>query len=160
MWLLQNGCSSLSLLMVKLTEWKQPLNFYDSDTQLFFDIANDSSNIYFCFESKDETSQAKLMRAGMKITLSTKGKSKHEASIAYPLPQKQTSPNERNEMQDNEANANRSDKPLIHDMSSYRNRFIQTHTLMDAEGFSTAKGEVPLTNSYGIMAAINWDSTS
>src|SRR5690349_1444958 len=71
----------------KLMEWQQPLNFYDDETKLLFDIANDSNNIYLSFESKEEIDQMKLMRAGMKITLSTKGKSKHEASVIYPLPQ-------------------------------------------------------------------------
>src|SRR5690349_4096168 len=70
-------------------EWQQPLNFYDDKTKLLFAIANDSSNMYFCFESKDPLNQMKLMRAGMKITLTSKGKIKREATIEFPMPQKQ-----------------------------------------------------------------------
>src|SRR4051794_25538365 len=68
------------------SDWHS-LNFYDDETQLNFGIANDSNNIYLCFATAHQSAEMKLMRAGMKITLSTKSKPKHEASIVYPLPQ-------------------------------------------------------------------------
>src|ERR1700759_2430565 len=74
------------------TEWGQSLNFYDEDTKLSFALGNDSNNIYLCFESESGPNQMKVTRAGMNITLSAKGKTKHEVSIAYPLPQKEQEP--------------------------------------------------------------------
>ena len=143
----------------KLTEWKQPLSFYDDNTKLLFDIANDSSNIYLCFKSEDEMNQTKLMRAGMKITLSTKSKPKHEATITYPMPQSSASKKQAN---NNTAEENESapDEQTVHDLASFRSNFLQHHTTMNVEGFASANGEIPVTNSYGIIAAINWDSTS
>ena len=67
------------------TDWGS-LNFYDDQTQLNFGLANDSDNIYLCFTANTQPVQMKLMRAGMKVELSAKGKTKHEAFIVFPLP--------------------------------------------------------------------------
>lgn len=58
------------------SEWHLPLRFYDNSTKLFFDFSNDDNNLYLCFQSKDDAEQMKIMRAGITITLSTKGKGK------------------------------------------------------------------------------------
>ncbi len=143
----------------KLAEWQQPLNFYDSDTKLLFDIANDSNNIYLCFESKEEIDQMKLMRAGMKITLSTKGKSKHEASVMYPLSQSNSPQSAANKAVDT-ANEPMSEAQRVHDLSSFRAHFLQQHTTMKVQGFATVNGDIPVTDTSGITAAINWDNES
>ena len=122
----------------------------------FFDIANDSNNIYLCFESKDEMTQTKLMHAGMKLTLSTKGKGKHEASVLYPVSPKLATQNEAG----NGENSAAQNDPVQSNKYSFRAHFIQTHSVMDVDGFATAKGEVPLQNPSGITAAIAWDTTS
>ena len=132
------------------TEWGS-LNFYDDATRLNFAIANDSNNIYLCFETSDEMNQAKLMRGGMKITLTIKGKSKHEVSVAYPLQtnqQQQTSPI-------NNADNNRT----MHNRESFQQKFVAGHSTMQLTGFATNNGEVPI-KSNGVQVAINWDSAS
>jgi hypothetical protein len=145
-------------------EWEQPLNFYDDKTKLLFAIANDSSNIYFCFESKDPLNQMKLMRAGMKVTLSLKGKTKHNASVEFPLPQSQqvaeNNNAENNAMQNTKDNDNTSYQHQDHDSEYFRKNFILNHLMMDAEGFASGNGIVPVKNPSGINAAINWDSSS
>src|SRR5215831_7160321 len=144
-------------------EWEQPLNFYDDKTKLFFAIANDSSDIYFCFESKDPLDQMKLMRAGMKITLTAKGKTKHNVSIEFPLPQgQQVSENNGpdNSSIQNQDGGNLSSEHQNHDTGYFRKNFIMNHLMMDAEGFASGDGIVPVKNPSGINAAINWDSIS
>jgi len=81
------------------TEWHQPLNFYDSETKLLFAISNDSANIYLCFEAKDNMTQMKIMRGGMRVELDTKGRNGKSASINFPLP-----PKEREEMGEGDNN--------------------------------------------------------
>lgn len=135
----------------KATEWNEPLSFYDAGTRLFFAIANDSSTLYLCFESRDEMSQAKLMRGGMKIILSSKGKPRHEVSIAYPLTQKEAVA----EQELPGAGGQR-----VHDRSSFRQHFLSVHNQMTVEGFATAKGSLPLMNATGVVAAMNWDTAS
>lgn len=65
------------------SEWSLPLRFYDKDTKLFFDFANDGNNLYLCFQSNDNTERIKIMKAGMTVTIKVKGGSK--ASIKFPL---------------------------------------------------------------------------
>ena len=143
----------------KLTEWTLPLRFYDADTRLFFDIANDSSNIYLCFQSRDEMTQTKMMHAGVKLTLNTKGKAKQEASISYPVSPKLATQNAANEG-GKEPNQPAQNESASYNRYMYRTHFIQTHSVMQVEGFATAKGEIPLQNPSGITAALSWDTTS
>ncbi len=135
------------------TEWGS-LNLYDDGTGLTFAIANDSNNIYLCFETMNETAQFKLLHAGMKITLITKSKPKHEASILYPLPnskQEEPSPDSNKSNNYNEHN--------VHNTETFRQSFISNHAVMNVSGFATLNGDVS-TNSPALHAAINWDSAS
>ncbi|MEP6465663.1 MAG: hypothetical protein ABJB05_05135 [Parafilimonas sp.] len=138
------------------TEWGS-LNFYDDDTKLSFGIANDSNNIYLCFESADELNQMKMMRAGMKITLSEKGKEKHQATIIFPLPQN------KEQLPQSQGDTTSNNTPYfhqVHNAASFRENFIANHRLMSVTGFSSANGEIPIDSITGLKAAINWDSTS
>ena len=135
------------------TEWGS-LNFYDDQTQLNFGIANDSSNIYLCFQTATDAAQTKLMRAGMKVTLSTKGKDKREASIMFPLPHnKQASaaaiP------QDDSSTA----EHAVFNKETFRQNYVAHHSTMQVSGFATLNGEVSIKDS-AIQAAVNWDSAS
>lgn len=127
----------------KAQEWKLPLRYYDAGTKLFFAFANDDKNLYLCFQAPDEMSQVKIMRAGMEVYLSVKGK--HKISVTFPLPQ-QTVPAA--SLNDNSDQQNRKDR---------RTSFLVQNTLMDVKGFETKNGFIPINDSSGINAAINWD---
>jgi len=140
----------------KNSEWGS-LNFYDDQTQLNFAIANDADNIYLCFITGTQTAQMKLMRAGMKIMLNTKGKSKHEASVIFPLPQT------RQLLQDSGIDKNNlppapGGQPVLN-KESFRQNYIAHHTTMQVNGFAITNGEISINNA-GIHAAISWDSVS
>ncbi|HEY2726676.1 MAG TPA: hypothetical protein VGI61_05855 [Parafilimonas sp.] len=143
----------------KNTEWGS-LNFYDDDTRLSFGIANDSNNIYLCFESADELNQVKIMRAGMKVTLSSKGKAKHDATIAFPLPQNNKQLPQQSNPANNVESSNTTYQHPVHDAASFRENFVTNHRVMNVSGFASANGEVPIDSITGLKAAINWDSTS
>src|SRR6185312_8025996 len=66
-------------------DWNHSLKHYDNDTRLFFDFKNDTNNLYLCFQTKDEMTEAKIMRAGMKIIIINKINGKHKSSIDFPL---------------------------------------------------------------------------
>ncbi len=137
------------------SEWGS-LNFYDDETQLNFAIANDSNNIYLCFVPGNQSAEMKMMRAGMKITFSTKGKSKHEASILYPLPQ--TKQPELKDSVNNKNNYDSSSHPAFN-KETFRQSYIAHHATMQVNGFATLNGEVPVKDSL-IHVAINWDTSS
>jgi len=138
------------------TEWGS-LNFYDDQTQLNFAIADDTDNIYLCFSANSQPVQMKFMRAGMKITLSTKGKSKHEASILYPLQQTKLV-----EFKDSAVNKNNPPEPgerPVFNKETFRQNFIAHHTSMQVSGFANSNGEIPVKDS-AIHVAVNWDTAS
>jgi hypothetical protein len=144
-------------------EWPKPLNFYDSDTRLLFAISNDSTHVYLCFESKDEQTQRKIMRAGMKVELDIRGKGKRSATISFPLP-----PKEREDVEGNTDNATatsttNSRQPLDEanrkeEQALMRQRFLTDNITMDVKGFAFTNGILPIKGK-NITVAMNWDST-
>jgi hypothetical protein len=129
----------------KPQEWKLPLRYYDAGTKLFFDFANDDKNLYLCFQSPDEMNQVKIMRAGMEVYLSAKGK--HKVSVTFPLEDKSAPAPSQN---DNSGQQNPGRK-------NRRISFILQNTMMEVKGFETKDGLIPINDSSGINAAINWD---
>ena len=125
-------------------EWKVPLKYYDAGTKLFFAFANDDKNLYLCFQAPDEMSQVKIMHAGMEIYLSIKGK--HKVSVTFPLAVQSAPSSSQNDA--NGENASRKDR---------RTSFILQNTMMAVKGFETRNGIIPINDSSGINAAINWD---
>ena len=129
----------------KPQEWKLPLRYYDAGTKLFFAFANDDKNLYLCFQAPDEMNQVKIMRAGMEVYLSVKGK--HKVSVTFPL--LRTTCN--SPSQDDISGQQNSDR------KNRRTSFILQNTMMEVKGFETKNGLIPINDSSGINAAINWD---
>ncbi|MEP6948919.1 MAG: hypothetical protein ABI863_06585 [Ginsengibacter sp.] len=129
----------------KPQEWKLPLRYYDAGTKLFFAFANDDKNLYLCFQAPDEMSQVKIMRAGMEVYLSVKGK--HKVSVSFPLAQQSVPTPLQN---DNNSQPGQ-------ELKNRRTSFILQNTLMEVKGFETKNGFIPINDSSGINAAINWD---
>jgi len=118
------------------TEWNNPLRLYDSETALFFDIENDSTDLILCFVCKDEARQIKINEAGMKIEIKAKGKSKCDAAINFPMSEKRE--HTAND-QDNAGSEERIDQ--------LKHSFV----------LRTQNGIIPLTDTSGIKLALNWD---
>ena len=129
-------------------EWILPLRYYDPGTKLFFAFANDDKNLYLCFQTPDEMNEMKIMHAGMKVTLSTKGK--HKASVNFPLVQKTESVPPENENTGQQS----------FDRKNRRNSFLIKNTMMEVKGFATRSGMIPINDSSGINASINWDEAN
>lgn len=149
------------------TEWVQPLNFYDNETRLLFAISNDSTNIYLCFESKEEQTQRKILKAGMVVELITKGKGSRSTSVAFPLSPKERESEEDdgpgNESNENNSTANHRPTEQVADagalkarLHAYRQRFLTNNITMKLQGFAFGNGIVPVRGKE-VSAAINWD---
>lgn len=145
-------------------EWHQPLNFYDSETKLLFAISNDSANIYLCFEAKDNMTQMKIMRGGMRVELDTKGRNGKSASIDFPLP-----PKEREEMGegDNSHPGSEGGDTSMHGgfgsgirgAEMWHQRFLTNNITMELKGFASLNGIVPV-RGRDISVAMNWDDAA
>lgn len=129
-------------------EWNLPLKHYDNTTRLFFDFENDVNHLYLCFQAKDELNEEKILRAGMKIILSSKINGKHKSVINYPLPASKTSEN----------NDEITSDPLAPKTNAHA-AFLAKDSLMEVKGFATQSGTISSKDTIGIHAAINWDTS-
>jgi hypothetical protein len=125
-------------------DWTLPLNYYDSDTKLFFSFANDNKNLYLCFQSPDEANQMKIMNAGMEISLGIKGK--HRVSIDFPL--------------DNQKVSNQNTPDDYLNRKTREDSFLLKDTLMVLKGFTGNNGLTAIHNNAGVDASINWDEAN
>lgn len=142
-------CSKEIVIDGYAPEWSSPLRFYDAETKLFFAFMNDSTNLYLCFQSNDKRNQVKINRAGMKVSIHTKGKEKHKASIDFPLT-------------DSKLNFAREElsEEVEPDVLSMKNSFLLQNTNMLTQGFASQNGNFSIRDSVGIHAAMNWNEKS
>jgi len=127
-------------------EWKLPLQFYDASTKLFFAFENDDKNLYLCFQAPDKMFQAKIMGAGMEVSLSAKGK--HKVSLTFPLAQQSAS------------SPSAGDDQQSVDRKNRNISFVLQNTFMEVKGFSTRNGIIAINDTSGINAAINFDKSN
>lgn len=131
-------------------DWNPPLKHYDNETALFFDFKNDSSNLYLCFQTKDEMNEAKILGSGMKIIISDKINGKHKSVINFPLPYHHAAKStEQDEIKPD---------PLA-SRQSRRASFLAADTMMEVKGFTNSNGIISTKNS-DIHAAVNFDSSN
>jgi hypothetical protein len=64
-------------------EWHEPLNNYNTPTQLAFALANDQQNLYLIIESLDEATTGKLLRGGLTLNINTAGKKKDGIKLNF-----------------------------------------------------------------------------
>ena len=130
-------------------EWVQPFNFYDGETKIRYSLRNDSSNFYFCFQTWNEATEMRMMRAGLQIKLSAKGKKqKYFGSINFPITTKNPTA----------SSAEHHSKHL--DISGFKSGFVLQNNTMNINGFKTTNGVVAIQSDTAINLAVNWDSTN
>lgn len=65
-------------------EWQHPFKFYNGSAGLSFSIANDSSYLYLCFETREPLYIVKMLRASWYLQLSSKErKRRFNTTIAF-----------------------------------------------------------------------------
>ena len=134
----------------KTNEWKRPFDYYDNSTKLMFSVTNDDNNLYLCFESSDPSTHLKVMRAGITVELSSKGKVKRRASVTYPELDKKGKP---------AAPSGLVPGQKI-DMAQAHALFVLNSTNLLLDGFATKNGAQPMKDSLGVHAGMRWDSTN
>jgi hypothetical protein len=140
----------------QLTEWPNPLRFYDQETGISYSISNDHNNLYFCCSISNEFLQTKILRAGLDFSIDTLGKKSFGVGIKYPIgnsadknPGTENNPNARSDA--NGRSAGRSDFKL---------KLLAEAREMELVGFKSHLGKfISLSPSgkTGISAAINFD---
>ncbi len=70
----------------KITEWSNPLRFYDEKSRINYTIANDRRNLYLVMKVTDESMQMKILRSGMEFRIDTSGKKTFPIAFGFPIP--------------------------------------------------------------------------
>jgi len=140
----------------QLTEWPNPLRFYDQETGLNYSISNDHYNLYFCCSISNEFLQSKILHSGLDFGIDTLGKKSFGVGFRYPVgisadknPGTENNPNARSDA---------SGKSARH--SDYKLKLLAEAREMELAGFKSHLGKIislsPPSNT-GISAAINFD---
>ena len=71
----------------KATEWNNQFQAYNSNTGVFYTIANDDKNLYLVIKSADQMNNNKIMAGGINFTVNTAGKKNEKGAytIVFPL---------------------------------------------------------------------------
>jgi hypothetical protein len=137
------------------SEWPQPFRYYDGATKLQFAIANDTSDLYICLKVTDEQAQAKIFRSGLNIWIDPKGKKKESEGIFFPTKQERA-PGEHIDREERQPGEQSIQKP---DISRLKQHVLMEQITLRVKGFAGVPDQVlNLQNTFGINAAINWDS--
>ena len=132
-------------------EWPQPFQF--SNEKISYGISNDDNYIYLIVQSFDRNIQQKIMRSGITLNLSTKGKKKKKLVVYYPIRSSDDNPTLQ-QTQRPSADLQQSRQSL-----EGRNLRLSKNTSeMKIKGFETVKGKIPSKNEGGINAAISFES--
>lgn len=139
----------------KITEWSDPLRFYDGKTRINYTISNDYQNLYLCCCISDELLQTKILRSGLEFGIDTLGKKSFPVSIKFPVNNKLITESIRNTNPQKEAGS----KERL-DNSFPKLKLITEAREIQLVGFKPPLGRIISLsgpNISGISAAINFD---
>src|ERR1700761_4726058 len=61
-----------------LKDWGDSLRYFNADKKIYYTLANDKDNLYMVVRVNDRTEQIRIIRAGLTLSINTKGKKKEE----------------------------------------------------------------------------------
>ena len=138
----------------KLSEWANPLRFYDQETGISYNITNDHNNLYFVCSISNEFLQTKILRSGLEFLIDTLGKKSFNVGIKYPIGNVSVTDIKPDYQQTKERQGERPDR------SAYKLKLLAQATEIQLTGFKQHLGKIiPLSaiNNSGIFAAIDFN---
>jgi hypothetical protein len=139
-----------------LTEWPNPLRFYDQESGLSYSISNDRYNLYFCCSIPGEILQTKILRSGLEFAIDTLGKKTFGVGIMYPI----GNIPDRNPGTENNPNSRSAANGGFAGRSAYKLKLLSEAREVEITGFKPNLGKklsLSPPNNTGISAAINFD---
>ena len=137
----------------KLDEWGDSLRYYNEEKKLNYTLANDNDNLYAAIRINDRSEQARILGAGLTLSINTKGKKKGDYTLTFPIAE--AGMNNRLGM-----GARKPDESITQED---RDQLIRARLtkLRDIKvtGFKDIEGDIiTTTNTYGIKTAIDYDA--
>jgi hypothetical protein len=138
----------------KLSEWPNPLRFYEQETGISYNITNDHNNLYFVCSISNDFMQTKILRSGLEFLIDTLGKKSFKVGIKYPIGNVSVTDIKPDKEQSNESQGQRPDR------SAYKLKLLAQATAIQLTGFKQPLGKIipwSAINNSGIYAAIDFD---
>jgi len=134
-----------------IKEWGDSLRYYNTEKHLNYAIANTKDTLYFAIRFNDRVDQRRVLRAGLTLSIDTKGKKKETYSITFPV---STETNNHFKLPPDTGMAE-STKQEREDLMRERLTSLRG---IKVEGFKDIEDEMITTsNTYGIQTAVNYD---
>jgi len=141
----------------ELKDWGDSLRYYNEEKKLNYTLANDKDNLYMAIRVNDRLEQARILGAGLTLSINTKGSKKATYSLTFPVAQPGLDGKPAIAMQPPHAQA--ADKVTQEDRDQLLRARLTTLRNIKVSGFPDIEGDmITTTNTYGIRVAINYDA--
>ncbi len=133
-------------------EWGDSLRYYNAEKHINYALANDKDNLYMAVRINDRSEQTRILKAGITLSINTKGKKKETYSITFPLNPNGTAPT---------FNMRQDDNPDVtdQDRNDLMEAMLTTLRGIKVEGFTDIEGNmITISNTYGIQTAVKYDN--
>ena len=134
-----------------IKEWGDSLRYYNTAKHLNFALANSKDTLYMAIRTNDRSEQTRILKAGITLSIDTKGKKKEEYSITFPVSTEgSTTPPGPSKDDNGEVTQQERDELTRQKLTSLRG--------IKVEGFKDIEGDIITTsNTYGFQTGVNYD---
>lgn len=136
-----------------IKEWGDSLKYYNQEKQINYDLANDKDNLYMATRINDRSEQIRVLRAGLTLSIDTRGKKKESFSITFPIGDQSLSglSQQVTDLQGTN-DVTQEDRDNLKEAQLTKLREIRVSGFKDIEGET-----ITTSNTYGIKTAIDYD---
>jgi len=137
-----------------LKDWGDSLRYYNQDKQLNYTLANDQGNLYMAIRINDRSEQIRMLRAGLTLSIDTRGKKKETFTMTFPVGD-QSAPGMAENAQDLQGSNNdvkQEDREELMKAKLTKLREIKVTGFKDIESET-----ITTSNTYGFKVAIDYD---
>jgi uncharacterized membrane protein YgcG len=137
-----------------IKEWGDSLRYYNQEKQLNYSLANDQDNLYMAIRVNDRSEQIRILRAGLTLSIDTRGKKKETFSITFPVGDQSAEgiAETAQDLQGGNSDVKQEDRDEL-----MRARLTKLREIR-VTGFKDIESETMTTsNTYGFKVAIDYD---
>lgn len=137
-----------------LKDWGDSLRYYNQDKQLNYGLANDQDNLYMAIRINDRSEQIRVLRAGLTLSIDTRGKKKETFTMTFPVGDQSAQGLAENaqDLQGGNNDIKQGDREELMKAKLTKLREIKV------TGFKDIESETMTTsNTYGFKVAIDYD---
>jgi hypothetical protein len=136
-----------------LTDWGDSLRYHNDEKNIKYTLANDKENLYAAIRISERLEQARVLNAGITLSIDTRGKKKETFSMTFPLRYPGSPAPAYTSFKDDGGEITKEEREEL-----MRER-ITTLRSIKMTGFKDIENEMITTsNTYGIKAAIDYDT--